>query len=440
MEEQIIKFEDILVGCVKKWKSILVFTILTTILAGVVSITSDDVPTYEGNAKLYVKNQATIMEDNVEVKKDKYLIQNYIEIMKTKDFMTQALNNTKLEMKTQEALGKLTVTNIANSDFIQIKYTSFDKKETTGVMQGVIDEFIEIAPNYNADVEITLTESIGISEKQDIRNNKVLILMGLVGGFLMSSAIAFILECTNKTFRTKGELERELKMKILASVPKVKDTKIKDINNNQGNILSEAYNSLATTIKYSKEGLENKTVLITGSLVREGSTTTAVGLAMALATGDKKVILVEGDLRKPSLHTVLEVNNESGLTDVILKKANLDNSVKKINKNLDLISAGNVTSNPIEIIDSEGMNVLLADLKSKYDYIVIDTPPVQSVTDAQILATKVDLTILVVKAEEVKKDIVKESISLINSVDRNIMGIVFNAADTLRNKCYKYGK
>lgn len=441
MEEQIIKFEDILVGCLKRWKSILVFTVLTTILAGMVSILSNDVVTYEGIAKLYVKNQGTVMEDNVEVKKDKNLIQNYIELIKTKDFMKESLEAVGSKLKPKDTTGKLSVSNIVNTDFIQIKYSSLDRDETAEVMQGIINEFIEVAPKYNEEVEVILEESVDITETQDIRNRKVLIIVGLLAGLFMSTVLAFILECLNKTFRTKGELERELKMPIIASIPKVKKNQIdvNEIKNNQGTIIAEAYNSLATNIKYTKEGFNNKSILITSSTIGEGSTTTSANLAMSLATGNKKVILLEGDLRRPSLHNIFKVKNDIGLTNVILKKINIDSAVKKFNNNLDILTAGEGVLNPIEIIDSDKMNLLLEDLKSKYDYVVIDTPPLQSVTDAQILSTKVDSIILVVRAEEVKKDTVKESISLVNRVDRDIMGIVFNAGDTVRNKYYKYG-
>ena len=440
MEEEIIKFEDILIGCFKKWKSILVFTILTTILAGMVSVFSNDVLTYEGSAKLYVKNQGAIMEDNVEVKKDKNLIQNYIELMKTKDFMKDSLDSIDSKLNIKDLTGKLTVTNIVNTDFIQIKYSSIDKDETEDVMQGVINKFIEVAPNYNEEVKVKLEESIAITETEDIRNTKFLIVMGFFAGLFISTFLAFILECINKTFRTKGELERELKMPILASVPKVKATQINvnEIKKNQGTILSESYNNLATTIKYTKDGFNNKSIVITSSTVGEGSTTTSANLAISLATGNKRVILLEGDLRKPSLHNVFKVKNNIGLSNVILKKVNIDNAINKLDDNLHLLTAGETVLNPIEIIDSEEMDLLLEDLKSKYDYIVIDTPPMQSVADAQILSAKVDSIILVVRAEEVKKDTVKESIALINRMDRNIMGIVFNAGDTVRNKYYKY--
>ena len=441
MEEQIIKLEDVLMGCVKRWKTILIFTVLTTILAGLVAITSDNVITYEGSAKLYVKNQETVVENNVEVKKDKNLMANYIELMKTKDFIQEALYTVELELKPEAVLGKLKVTNIVNTDFIEIKYGSFSKEETVEVIQGVVNRFIDVAPAYNEDIEVIQEESIRISEKQDMRNKKALLIMGVLGGLFLSSVLAFILECINKTFKTKGELERELKMNIIGNIPKVKkeNINIKKINDEKGTILSEAYSRLVTNVKYSKEGLNNKSILVTSSIVGEGSTTTASSLAMLLANTNKKVVLLDGDLRKPSLHNLFEVKNDIGLAEVILKKANIDTTVKKINDNLDLLTSGELVLNPIEIIDSEDMSILIENLKAKYDYIVIDTPPLQAVTDAQILSTKIDLSILVVKAEQTKKDTVKESIKLLNRVGGNILGIVFNAGDTIRNKYYKYG-
>ncbi len=438
MEEQIVKFEDIVKGCLKKWKIIIAIAVIITTVTAIVSIASEKANTYEGSVKILVKNNDTIIENNVEVKKDKYLVQNYIELVKTRDFLMDVLGDTNIKLTPELLLTKLQISYIPNSDFIQIKYTSDNKLETLTILQGIVEKFKELPSKYKADTEIIVAEDIGIDEHADIRNNGLLILLGVLGGLGIGTGIVFVMECLNKTFRTKGEVERELKMPIISMVPKFKEKSTRKLKQGSYDIACEAYNNLAVNIRYKNNSNENRVVLVTSSLIGEGSTTTATNLAKALSNCDEKVILVEGNLRKPSLHEVYNVDNKVGISDVILGKSGLEDGIKQINKNLDVLLAGSSINNPTQIINSNELDNILKALKKKYSYIIIDSPAIKVVTDALAIANKVDCTVLVVKAEVVKKDAVKESIELVNSVDGNITGIIFNGADTFRNKFYNY--
>ena len=438
MEEQIVKFEDIVKGCLKKWKIIVAVAVIITTATTIVSIASEKGNTYDGSVKILVKNNDTIIENNVEVKKDKYLVQNYIELVKTRDFLMDVLKDTNIKLTPELLLPKLQISNIPNSDFIQIKYTSDNRLETLTILQGIVEKFKELPSKYKANTEIIVAEDIGIVEHADIRNNGLLILLGVLGGLGIGTGIVFVMECLNKTFRTKGEVERELKMPIISMVPKFKEKSTRKLKQGSCDIACEAYNNLAVNIRYKNNSNENRVVLVTSSLIGEGSTTTATNLARALSNCDEKVILVEGNLRKPSLHEVYNVDNKVGISDVILGKSELEDGIKQINKNLDVLLAGSSINNPTQIINSNKLDNILKALKKKYSYIIIDSPAIKVVTDALAIANKVDCTVLVVKAEVVKKDVVKESIELVNSVDGNITGIIFNGADAFRNKFYNY--
>lgn len=203
-------------------------------------------------------------------------------------------------------------------------------------------------------------------------------------------------------------------------------------------IAAETYRTLRTNIQYSSFDKQYRVILITSSEPGEGKSTTAGNLALCLAQGDKKVILIDCDLRKPSLHKKFKVSNLVGLSDVIIGKEDLASAINKHNNNLAVLTSGKVPPNPSEMLSSKAMTNLLEDLKTKFDYIVLDTPPVQAVTDSQILATKADGTILVVKAEKTKKDSVQSAINLLRKVNANIIGTVLNGIDNARNKYYYY--
>ena len=203
-------------------------------------------------------------------------------------------------------------------------------------------------------------------------------------------------------------------------------------------IAAESYRTLRTNIQYSSFDKDYKLIVITSSEPGEGKSTTSGNLALCLAQDNKKVILIDCDLRKPSLHKKFKISNLVGLSDVIIGKSDLKEAAQKYNNNLVLLPSGKIPPNPSEMLSSKAMENLLEKLKEDFDYIIIDTPPVQAVTDSQILSTKADGTILVVRSEITKKESVKNAINLLNKVNANIIGTVLNGIDASRNKYYYY--
>ncbi|MGN0027303.1 MAG: CpsD/CapB family tyrosine-protein kinase [Clostridium sp.] len=206
-------------------------------------------------------------------------------------------------------------------------------------------------------------------------------------------------------------------------------------------IAAESYRTLRTNIQYSSFDKEYKVIVITSSEPGEGKSTTAGNLALCMAQGDKKVILVDCDLRRPSIHKKFKVSNLAGLSDVIIGKSDLSKAMHRYNKNLVLLTSGKIPPNPSEMLSSKSMENLLEKLRENFDYVILDTPPVQAVTDSQILSTKADGTILVVRAERTKKESVNNAINLLKKVNANVIGTVLNGTDLSRNKYqYYYGE
>ena len=210
------------------------------------------------------------------------------------------------------------------------------------------------------------------------------------------------------------------------------------VENEPKSIAAESYRTLRTNIQYSSFDKEYRVIVVTSSEPGEGKSTTAGNLALCMAQGDKKVILIDCDLRKPSLHKKFKVSNLVGLSDVIIGKADLKSAAHRYNKDLVLLTSGKIPPNPSEMLSSKTMEKLLESLKDTFDYIILDTPPVQAVTDSQILSTKADGTILVVRAEKTKKESVENAVNLLKKVNSNIIGTVLNGIDVSRNKYYYY--
>lgn len=203
-------------------------------------------------------------------------------------------------------------------------------------------------------------------------------------------------------------------------------------------IVSEAYRTLRTNIQYSSFDKQIKTIVVTSAEAAEGKSTVSGNLALSFAQNEKKVILIDCDLRKPSVHKNFRLSNLSGLSEVLIGKEKLEEVIQSRNENLDVLTSGKIPPNPSEMLSSSAMTNLIEELKEKYDLIILDSAPVQAVTDAQILSTKVDGTILVIRAQRTSRESVIEAKNLLAKVDANILGTVLHAVENTRGKYYYY--
>ena len=208
--------------------------------------------------------------------------------------------------------------------------------------------------------------------------------------------------------------------------------------NNPKSVISEQYRTIRTNIEYSNVDQNTKTILVTSSDKNEGKTTTVSNLAVSFANLNKKVLIIDCDLRNPSIHKMFKLNNVYGLTDVLAKDKAVDKCIQETElENLYVLTAGAIPPNPAEILSSEKMKNLIEDLKNIYDYIFIDTPPIGLVTDAGVLSSFTDGVVLVVKSESVEKKYLEETKKKLDAVDARILGAILNSYKS-EQKDYDY--
>ena len=179
---------------------------------------------------------------------------------------------------------------------------------------------------------------------------------------------------------------------------------------------AEAYRSLRSNIEYSSFDDEYRVIVVTSSVPGEGKSTTSGNLAIALAQSGNSVLLVDCDMRKPSIHKKFKISNAAGTAELLLRKRLFEEVANKHNENLTIITAGKIPPNPSEMLASRAMTAFIKEMKEEFKYIILDTPPLQAVTDAQVLSTKADGILLVVKAGSTKKDAVLNSVDLIENL------------------------
>ena len=187
-------------------------------------------------------------------------------------------------------------------------------------------------------------------------------------------------------------------------------------------IAAESYRVLRTSLEYSSIDKELKSIVVTSSEPGEGKSTVAGNLASIIAQNNKKVIIIDCDLRRPTIHKKFGISNSIGLTEYIIGKNDLNNVIQILNENFSVITSGRIPPNPSEILSSKSMENLLKALSVCYDYVILDTPPLTAVTDAQILAGKCDGTILVVRAESTSKESIIKAYKELEKVRANVLG------------------
>lgn len=201
---------------------------------------------------------------------------------------------------------------------------------------------------------------------------------------------------------------------------------------------AEAFRTIKTNIKYSSADKHKKVLLVTSTEAGEGKSTISSNLALSLSQDNKKVIIIDGDLRKPSVHKKFRISGSVGLTELLIGEQSLEKIKYKINPYLDAIVSGHIPPNPAELLASEEMEKLINKLREDYDYVIIDTNPIGLVADAQILSSKVDGVILVARYEKTKKENLLSCKKMIDQVGGNTIGVVLNGIDEKKGKYYYY--
>jgi polysaccharide biosynthesis transport protein len=299
--------------------------------------------------------------------------------------------------------------------------------------------------------------------KPNIPRNIVMgLMLGLVGGV----SLAFILEALDNTVRTPDQVETISGLPSLGIIPlsfgasgkaqkgqpasllPVKANPNQARNTDMAMVahhrpkseVAESYRALRTSILLSSIGHAPKVLLMTSALPQEGKTTTSVNTAIVLAQKGDRVLLVDADMRRPSIHQSLKIRNRIGLSSILSGNATAEDAIviSPVLPNLFVLPAGPAPPHPAEMLGSNVMKSFLAQWREQYDHIVIDTPPVLSVTDAVLLSVDADAVVLVIRSGRTTKEALRRSRELLTQVNSRLMGVVVNAVDLQSPDAYYY--
>lgn len=273
-------------------------------------------------------------------------------------------------------------------------------------------------------------------------------LLSAAVGLLLMGGIAFLIEYLDDTIKTPDEVTSAFGLPVIGMIAEMQSSKKRSINGNSKtgifvanqprSPISEAFRSLRTNLEFASIDNPLKTLMVTSTYAEEGKTTIAVNLAIILAQSDKKVLLLDGDLRRPKVHQHMELTNRVGLSDLIRGKIEIEDVLqesKRIN-GISIVTSGSLPPNPAELLGSNRMEQVLKKLNAYFDIIIIDAPPML-VSDAMILSTKVDGVIFTIQPGKSRIGGVRSSINELKRLEAKLLGVVMNRIP--KNREYYYG-
>ncbi len=266
------------------------------------------------------------------------------------------------------------------------------------------------------------------------------IFLALIVGFTLGIGLAFFLEYLDNTIKTPDEVEHYLNIPLLGVVGSFSTNstglKKKEIitHAEPKSTIAEAFRTIRTNLLFSSPDLEKKVLLITSVLPLEGKTLLASNLAITFATMGKNVLLIDADLRRPRIHTVFDLEKGKGLSALLTGG---ESTIKNTDiPGLKIITSGALPPNPAELLNSKKMKEMIERAREQYDVIVIDSPPILSVTDPAILSTLVDGVVVVVKASSTPRPAIKKGIKQLSEVGGKVLGCVLNDVNFEKESYY----
>jgi len=287
---------------------------------------------------------------------------------------------------------------------------------------------------------LTLVDPASVPAKPSQPKIPLLLGIGLFAGLFSGIALSFAAESLDRTVRTPDDLEWIGGVQALGMIPSMIAPKKSPIMISKPNSAgAEAFRCLRSAILLSRVDAPPQTIMFTSSLPKEGKSTCSVNTAIVLAQSNHRVLLVDADIRRPSVHAKMNLPNNKGLHDA-LRGADYEKQLVKMEEvsGLDILTAGEPSPNPTEMLASPRMRELLATWRQKYDYIIVDTPPVLGMADSGILSSMLDAVILVVRSSQTHRTSLRRSRDLLEKISAPLIGTLVNGVDINSESHYDY--
>ncbi len=443
------ELRDFLRAIRARWALTTLAVLMAVIAAGV--WTWQTIPQYESTTQLFVSTPGS--DDTTAAYQGNLFSQqrvtSYAELLEGDELASMVIESLELDMNQDEVTGAITASVIPETVILQATITDPDPQRARAIAEAVGREFailvdvLETPPGAEtAPVKVTVVQQPRLPtipvEPNVARNLGI----GAVLGLILGLALAVLREQLDNTVKRVDDIEEVAGASVIGGVMYDADIANKPLARQlQGQSqTAEAFRQIRTNLQFLNVDDPPRVLVVTSSLPGEGKTTIAIGIALVLAQSGERVVLVEGDLRRPRVTRYLNMVEGAGLTNVLAGRVSIEETLQPLGDGkLSVLASGPTPPNPSEMLGSTHMREMIRELRENSDYVIIDSSPLLPVTDGAVLAAVCDGVVLVTRHGVTKREQLRQSAQTLQSVDGRLLGVVLNMVPVKSSGSYGYG-
>jgi capsular exopolysaccharide synthesis family protein len=376
-------------------------------------------------------------------------VKSYVDLVTSKDVMDAVLNDTGLNITTGELASKIDVNNPLDTVNLEISATDPNAANAQAIanstarqLQTAVGEIVPTNVNGDPLVEISLVKDAPLPTSPSSPRTKINLALGFLVGLAIGVGAAVLLETLDTRIKSIEALAKHFEQPLLGVIgfdPEAAKSPLLSSISSQSK-RAESFRQVRTNLQFVDIDHRPKSIVVTSSVPREGKTTTAINLAIAIAQTGQPVFLIEGDLRRPKVADYLNIEGMAGLTDVLVGRATVDEVLQPwgTTGNLWVMAAGPLPPNPSELLGSQAMADLIGHLEKRAT-LIIDAPPLLPVTDGAVLTRLSGGALMVIRTGKTRREQLRTAEQNIESVDGKILGLVLNMAPPRGPDSHRYG-
>lgn len=418
----------------KSWGIIAVLTILGGVAGYGYAQTVE--PTYRANTKIFValsggQSAGELVQGSTFVQNS---IQSFVQLVSMPVVLQPVIDDLDLDTTTSRLSGAVSASNPINTFIIQISVVGTDPEEIADIANAVgvqlAKTVAELSPSSEAtgDAIALHTVASATAPKYPFAPNaRLLLAIGVVGGLGTGLIIAFAAATLDTLVRAVSDVTRLTRLPLLGTITRARDARSAraTVLSDPQSVRAESFRRLQTNLKYLDLAHDLRTITVTSAIAAEGKTSTAINLALAAAEKGMSVLLVDADLRRPTLGNVLHLEYAAGLTSVLIGRASLEDVVQEWGiPGLHVLTSGEIPPNPSQLLDSGTMHDLVRDVAKQYDLVIFDSAPVLPVVDSAVLGRVTDGILMVIGLRRVRRQQVRSALDSLSAVGARVLGVV----------------
>lgn len=433
----------------KQWIVICVVIALSVGAAAVITALTPS--KYQATTRLFVSTSSgsTLSDAYQGSRFSQERVVSYTDLLMGETLAQRTIDKLGLDTTATDLQENVTAKAKAGTVLITVDVLDGSPVRARDIANTLSDEFVAMVHQLETPIDgsrpdsrVVVEQRASIPQEPVIPNTLRNLALGLLLGIGLGIGIAVLRDTLDNSVKNREEIDQITRKGVVGTIPLAKQIREQPAISFEGDMspLAESFRKLRTNLQFLSVDNPPRVITVTSSLPGEGKSTTSLNIALALAEADHTVVLVDGDLRRPTVHTNLGLVGQVGLSTVLSSRSSLSESLQNTRfENLSVLAAGAIPPNPSELLGSQAAKNVIEELRTKFDYVIVDSTPLLAVTDAAILGAAADGVLIVVRYGHTTREQLEHAVEALNGVEAPLLGTVLTQKPSARKSGNSYG-